>query len=255
MFTLLSVVLLPQYGWHGRICTGTGRLATELNLSRIQEPFADERQERESHNRTRMWLLCFVMDRCLSIHLGRAWMVQEDSVCTYDILNLRVLSPWTKYSAIMFLHSAQMIRNVASWLHNFKYHNQCDGYLTSLTEVLIIMSRFVGMVNPAFGTSSVESVNVRTWISLIHYFLSAPNTGPGSCFRVIQDIDFAALYKTFNNELMVYKDVIDERHRGDQKSSGLYPTLYICCYRLAHAPLSFVVTDPSTVVKITIIYW
>ena len=86
---------------------------------------------------------------------------------------------------IMFSHSAQMIRNVASWLHNFKHHNQCDGYLTSLTEVLIIMSRFVGMVNPAFGTSSVESVNVRTWVSSIYYFRSAPNTDCGSCLRVI----------------------------------------------------------------------
>ena len=54
---------------------------------------------------------------------------------------------------------------------------------------------------------------------------------------------------------MVYKDVIDVRHRGDEKSSGMYPTLYICRYQLAHAPLSFVATDPSTVVKITIIHW
>ncbi|KAM5540997.1 hypothetical protein V8D89_005308 [Ganoderma adspersum] len=152
------------------------RLATELNLSRTPEPFADERQERESHSRTRMWLLCFVADRCLSIHLGKAWMVQEDAV----------------------------IRNVASWLHNVKYHNQCDGYLTSLTELLIIMSRFVGMVNPAFGTSSVESVD---------------------------DLDFSALYKAFNDELMVYKDVIDERHRGEKQSS-----------------------DPAIVVKIRLIY-
>ena len=73
---------------------GTGRLATELHLSRIQESFADERQERESHNRTRMWLLCFVMDRCLSIHLGRAWMVQEDAVRTCHALSLRILLPW-----------------------------------------------------------------------------------------------------------------------------------------------------------------
>ena len=52
-------------------------------MSRIPEPFADERQERESHNRTRMWLMCFIMDRCLSIQSGKAWMVQEDAVRTY----------------------------------------------------------------------------------------------------------------------------------------------------------------------------
>ena len=57
-----------------------GRLATELNLSRIPDKFGDERAERESHNRTRMWLMCFIMDRCLSIQSGKAWMVQEDAV-------------------------------------------------------------------------------------------------------------------------------------------------------------------------------
>ena len=60
----------------------------------------------------------------------------------------------------------QTIRDAGSWLRNHKYHNQCDGYLTSLTELLIIMSRFVGTVNPAFGTSSVESVDVSFHVSL-----------------------------------------------------------------------------------------
>ena len=30
-----------------------------------------------------MWLMCFIMDRCLSIQSGKAWMVQEDAVRTY----------------------------------------------------------------------------------------------------------------------------------------------------------------------------
>lgn len=55
----------------------------------------------------------------------------------------------------------QTIGDAVSWLKNHKYHNQCDGYLTSLTELLIIMSRFVGTVNPAFGTSSAQSIDVR----------------------------------------------------------------------------------------------
>ena len=40
-----TTFLLPRYVWHGRHGIGTGRIATELNLSRIPEPFADERQE------------------------------------------------------------------------------------------------------------------------------------------------------------------------------------------------------------------
>ncbi|KAI1785437.1 hypothetical protein LXA43DRAFT_899849 [Ganoderma leucocontextum] len=179
-FALWSVYNPPARRWEeDRAWCYTGiafRLATELNLSRIPEPFADERQERESHNRTRMWLMCFIMDRCLCIQSGKAWMVQEDAT----------------------------IRNAASWLHNFKYHNQCDGYLTSLTELLIIMSRFVGTVNPAFGTSSVESID---------------------------DIDFAAMFKAYDDELMAWKAVIDERHRGEKKSS-----------------------DPAIVMEITLVY-
>ncbi|KAI0772374.1 hypothetical protein BD413DRAFT_603880 [Trametes elegans] len=137
-FALWSVYNPPARRWEeDRAWCYTGiafRLATELNLSRIPEgPPADERQEREQHNRTRMWLMCYIMDRCLSIQSGKAWMVQEDVT----------------------------VRNVSHWLKNYKYHNSCDGYLTSLTELLCIMSRFVGTVNPAFGTSSVESVDVR----------------------------------------------------------------------------------------------
>ena len=152
MFLLSSLPpYLRRYVWHGRLGTGTcNRLATELNLSRIPEPFADERQERESHNRTRMWLMCFIMDRCLSIQSGKAWMVQEDAVSDYSSL---CSTP---------ANALQTIRDAVSWLKNYKYHNQCDAYLTSLTELLIIMSRFVGTVNPAFGTSSVETVDVSS---------------------------------------------------------------------------------------------
>ena len=67
----------------------------------------------------------------------------------------------------------QTIREAALWAKNYKYHNQCDNYLASLTELLIIMSRFVGTVNPAFGTSSVESVDV----SFICLFLARDARG------------------------------------------------------------------------------
>ncbi|RDX49727.1 hypothetical protein OH76DRAFT_1482841 [Lentinus brumalis] len=182
-FALWSVYNPPARRWEeDRAWCYTGiafRLATELNLSRIPDKFADERAARESHNRTRMWLMSFIMDRCLSIQSGKAWMVQEDST----------------------------LRDVASWLRNHKYHNQCDGYLTSLTELLIIMSRFVGTVNPAFGTSSVESID---------------------------DIDFAALYRAYDDELMAWKNNIDDRHKGEKSSSEpaivMEITLVNCVY-------------------------
>ncbi|KAH9886688.1 hypothetical protein C8Q73DRAFT_748860 [Cubamyces lactineus] len=180
-FALWSVYNPPARRWEeDRAWCYTGiafRLATELNLSRIPEGDpVDERQEREILNRTRMWLMCYIMDRCLSIQSGKAWMVQEDHT----------------------------VRNVSQWLQRYKYHNACDGYLTSLTELLCIMTRFVGTVNPAFGTSSVESID---------------------------DIDFAALYKAYDEELMAWKDVIDVRHKGEKTSK-----------------------EPAVVMQITLIY-
>ena len=83
--------LLPRHVWHGR-------LATELNLSKVPESFADERQERESHNRTRMWLTCFVIDHCLSIQSGKAWMVQEDAVRTCHALS--AVFHWPRLTAL-----------------------------------------------------------------------------------------------------------------------------------------------------------
>ena len=71
----------------------------------------------------------------------------------------------------------QTIREEALWAKNYKYHNQCDNYLASLVELLTIMSRFVGTVNPAFGTSSVESIDVSPFLPFLH--LSPFGCAPG----------------------------------------------------------------------------
>ena len=42
-----------------------------------------------------------------------------------------------------------------------------------------------------------------------------------------QDIDFAALYKAYDDELLAWKAVCDERHTGEKTSKG------------ASSPLSF----------------
>ncbi|KAI0633110.1 hypothetical protein C8Q77DRAFT_871216 [Trametes polyzona] len=183
-FALWSVYNPPARRWEeDRAWCYTGiafRLGSELSLSRIPEGQpSDERKERENHNRTRMWLMCYIMDRCLSIQSGKAWMVQEDVT----------------------------IRGACQWLQRYKYHNACDGYLVSLTELLCIMSRFVGTVNPAFGTGSVESIG---------------------------DIDFSALYKAYDDELLAWKSVIDDRHKGEKTSKEpavrMQITLINCVY-------------------------
>ena len=45
---------------------------------------------------------------------------------------------------------------------------------------------------------------------------SADITGVSSA----QDIDFAALYKAYDDELMAWKAVIDDRHAGEKHSKG-----------------------------------
>ena len=149
---------------------------------------------------------------------------------------------------------------MASWLHNFKHHNQCDKYLASLAELFTIVSRFVGLVNSVFGTSAVESVNVRTQVFIYPFAIRLTTAVLTACPFLwgLQDIDFAALYKAYNDKLITWKAVIDERHRGEKKSSGLsyLPSFLLPAphRRLPPRPF-FVATDPAIVMEITLVHW
>ena len=50
-----------------------------------------------------MWLMCFIMDRCLSIQSGKAWMVQEDAVSVV----LAVLVE--DYSSLISTHAVPLL--------------------------------------------------------------------------------------------------------------------------------------------------
>ena len=171
--------------------------------------------------------------------------------------------------------AGQTIREAAQWARSYKYHNQCDNYLASLTELLIIMSRFVGTVNPAFGTSSVESIDVRFFPSFIYPHRARAAKGSRSAditgVSSAQDIDFAALYKAYDDELMAWKSAIDERHKGEKTSKGPLPfSLPLPLplpVRLRSGPpsrpappprapaLTPARTDPAIVMEITLIHW
>lgn len=62
--------------------TGIGfRLGIELNLNRPpSSPPITEREEREYLNRTRTWIICYIMDRCICVNLGKPFMIPEDEV-------------------------------------------------------------------------------------------------------------------------------------------------------------------------------
>ena len=121
------------------------RLATELNLSRTPKTKpANEREEREILNQTRAWITCFVMDRCMSIQLGKPWMIPEDQVssCLSNLMHQDV------YSCV------ETVRNASTWCTSSKYQGRGDIFVASLVDLLRIMSNFVSTVNPAFELSS-----------------------------------------------------------------------------------------------------
>ena len=124
------------------------------------------------------------------------------------------------------------------------------------------MSRFVGTVNPAFGTSSVESIDVRFFPSFIYPHRARAAKGSRSAditgVSSAQDIDFAALYRAYDDELMAWKNSIDERHKGEKESPGasagrrhrhrLHPRS-----ALTHPPL--ISAEPAVVMEITLVNW
>ncbi|KAI0073211.1 hypothetical protein K474DRAFT_1603752 [Panus rudis PR-1116 ss-1] len=108
------------------------RLGIELNLSRVPpvKP-ANERDERELLNRTRTWIICYIMDRCICVNLGKPFMVPEDDT----------------------------IRNIEQKFLGSKYQHPGDGYLVSLVELLRIITRFSETTNPILAARQDPSVS------------------------------------------------------------------------------------------------
>lgn len=56
-------------------------LAIDLELHRVPSAMpADERGQREVLNRLRTHIICYVIDRCFCINLGKPFMIPEDDV-------------------------------------------------------------------------------------------------------------------------------------------------------------------------------
>ena len=57
------------------------RIATDLNLHQVSlaQPQA-ERQEREMLNRTRVWMICFNLDRSTATQFGKPSTIKEDYI-------------------------------------------------------------------------------------------------------------------------------------------------------------------------------
>ena len=82
-YILLSLYPLPKRRWEeDRTWLFLGlaiRVATDLNLHQQStvRP-VNERQEREILNRTRVWMICFNLDRSTASQFGKPFTIKED---------------------------------------------------------------------------------------------------------------------------------------------------------------------------------
>ena len=138
-----------------------GPLALDLELHRVPETMpADERAQREVLNRLRTHIICFIIDRCFCINLGKPFMIPEE-----DVSMLPYLAQCGSRSL-----SFQMIRNAATQFLGWKYSLGSDNYIVSLVELLRIMTRFVELSNPAMNSSNASrDVRYGTTRSTIVY--------------------------------------------------------------------------------------
>ncbi|KAH8092166.1 hypothetical protein BXZ70DRAFT_898356 [Cristinia sonorae] len=155
-YILLGAYIPPARRWEeDRYWFFTGiafRLGIELNLNRMPKTMpTDERGERELLNRLRTWIICYIMDRCICINLGKPFMVPEDEI----------------------------IRNAANKFLGFKFQHPGDAYMVSLVEVLRIITRFAETLAPIMdGRQDISSIgiDINTMQKLIDDELTAWKT-------------------------------------------------------------------------------
>ncbi|KAK7028388.1 hypothetical protein R3P38DRAFT_3189883 [Favolaschia claudopus] len=95
-YILLSIYAVPARKWEedrSWLYTGLAiRLATDLNLHQVPNPKAikgNPKQERELLNRTRVWMICFNLDRSSATHILRYgsgdWYKKSQFNTKYDV--------------------------------------------------------------------------------------------------------------------------------------------------------------------------
>jgi hypothetical protein len=82
-YILMSIYAVPARRWEedrSWLYTGLAiRIATDLNLHQVSTTKPqNEKQEREILNRTRVWLICFNLDRSTATQFGKPSTIKED---------------------------------------------------------------------------------------------------------------------------------------------------------------------------------
>ncbi|KIM60279.1 hypothetical protein SCLCIDRAFT_1217063 [Scleroderma citrinum Foug A] len=118
-YILLSLYGVPARRWEedrSWLYTGLAiRIATDLNLHQAPSTQSlTERQEREVLNRTRVWMICFTLDRSTATQFGKQSTIKEDYI----------------------------IRNSADWYKKSQYRDKYDLHLCAYTALLRIVAQF-----------------------------------------------------------------------------------------------------------------
>ncbi|KAI0048449.1 hypothetical protein FA95DRAFT_1490742 [Auriscalpium vulgare] len=118
-YILMSIYAVPARRWEedrSWLYTGLAiRIATDLNLHQYSPKKAsNEMEEREMLNRTRVWLICFNLDKSTATQFGKPSTVREDYI----------------------------VRNSMTWYKKSKYNHPYDIHLICYQSLMRILNKF-----------------------------------------------------------------------------------------------------------------
>ncbi|KZW01468.1 hypothetical protein EXIGLDRAFT_63179 [Exidia glandulosa HHB12029] len=118
------------------------RIATDLNLhlTTSTKP-TNEIQEREILNRTRVWLICFNLDRSTSTQFGKMATLREDYI----------------------------VRTSPEWYRESAYNSKYDVHLCAYTQLLRVMAHFIEEVFSDENSCSGLNKNVD-WLEVTNRY-------------------------------------------------------------------------------------
>ncbi|KAJ7472029.1 hypothetical protein FB451DRAFT_313024 [Mycena latifolia] len=117
-YILMSIFAVPARKWEedrSWLYTGLAiRLATDLNLHQVASGAGkhrgDERAERELLNRTRVWMICFNLDRSTATQFGKPSTIKEDYILRHKSDDWYKKSPYnTSYDIHMCAYTALLL--------------------------------------------------------------------------------------------------------------------------------------------------
>ncbi|KAF8966133.1 fungal-specific transcription factor domain-containing protein [Flammula alnicola] len=145
-YILMSIYAVPARRWEedrSWLYTGLAiRIATDLNLHQVSTAKPQsENQEREILNKTRVWMICFNLDRSTATQFGKPSTIKEDYI----------------------------VRNAKDWYKKSQYNLNHDVHLCGYSALLQIVAKFHDEIfsDPSSPTGLNKKVDFRN-VTLTH---------------------------------------------------------------------------------------